>query len=88
MSNGVKSTVSYAFMLSYIIFSRPLDSDVIHLDIFGTHLVILNSLEAASELLEKRSAIYSSRLVVKALLHWRGAYESYDVDPQHLCYDC
>lgn len=35
--------------------------DVIHLENFGQHFVILNSEEAAVDLLEKRSAIYSDR---------------------------
>ncbi|KZP29761.1 cytochrome P450 [Athelia psychrophila] len=47
--------------LQYAKWSQEYKSDVIHLNIFGTHLVILNSLEATSDLLEKRSAIYSSR---------------------------
>ena len=35
--------------------------DVIHLRIFTRDLIILSSFEGAQELLEKRSAIYSSR---------------------------
>lgn len=37
------------------------DSDIIHLDVVGTSVVVLNSLEAISDLLDKRSSIYSSR---------------------------
>lgn len=36
-------------------------SDVIYLSMAGTHIVVLNSRRAASELLEKRGTIYSSR---------------------------
>ena len=36
-------------------------SDVIHVDVMGSHIVILNSTKAGHELLEKRSAIYSDR---------------------------
>lgn len=36
-------------------------SDVIYLNMAGTHIVVLNSRRAASELLEKRGTIYSSR---------------------------
>ncbi|KAF5366012.1 hypothetical protein D9758_006591 [Tetrapyrgos nigripes] len=36
-------------------------SDVLHIDIFGDHTVVLNSAKAAEELLERRSGIYSSR---------------------------
>ena len=35
--------------------------DVIHANVLGTHYIILNSLEAVEDLLEKRSAIYSDR---------------------------
>nr|BAL05183.1 cytochrome P450 [Phanerodontia chrysosporium] len=36
-------------------------SDVIHLNMAGTHLIVLNTLRACSNLLEKRSTIYSDR---------------------------
>ncbi|KAH9019123.1 cytochrome P450 [Lactarius pseudohatsudake] len=36
-------------------------SDIIHADVIGSHIVILNSIKAANELLEKRSSIYSDR---------------------------
>ncbi|KAH9038276.1 cytochrome P450 [Lactarius hengduanensis] len=36
-------------------------SDIIHTDVIGSHIVILNSIKAANELLEKRSSIYSDR---------------------------
>ncbi|SJL11893.1 uncharacterized protein ARMOST_15307 [Armillaria ostoyae] len=37
------------------------DSDIIHLDVVGTSVIVLNSLDATSDLLDKRSSIYSSR---------------------------
>ena len=37
------------------------DSDIIHVNALGTSIVILNSYEIASNLLDKRSGIYSSR---------------------------
>jgi hypothetical protein len=37
------------------------DSDIIHVNALGTSIVILNSYEAAVNLLDKRSSIYSSR---------------------------
>ncbi len=40
---------------------RSSDSDIIHLDVAGTSIVVLNSVEAASELLDGRSALYSDR---------------------------
>lgn len=41
--------------------SKELDSDIIHLDVAGASIIILDSEEAATELLDKRSSIYSSR---------------------------
>jgi hypothetical protein len=35
--------------------------DVVHIDIFGQSIIILNSLQAARDLLDKRSSIYSDR---------------------------
>ena len=37
------------------------DSDIIHVNALGTSIIILNSYEAAVDLLDKRSGIYSSR---------------------------
>ena len=48
---------------------RCLGSDILHLEFFGTHLVVLNSEKAATDLLEKRSSIYSDRCVQKISLH-------------------
>ncbi|KAF7422334.1 hypothetical protein PC9H_010490 [Pleurotus ostreatus] len=39
--------------------------DVMHLEVLGNHLVVLDSREAAIDLLEKRSAIYSDRPFVR-----------------------
>ncbi|KAF8993007.1 cytochrome P450 [Cyathus striatus] len=46
---------------TYAKWSKLYKSDVLHLQAAGSSLIILNSYEAAKELLEKRSAIYSSR---------------------------
>ncbi|KAF7348414.1 O-methylsterigmatocystin oxidoreductase [Mycena sanguinolenta] len=35
--------------------------DVVHLQVFGNHILILNSAKAATELLEKRAILYSDR---------------------------
>ncbi|GJE99700.1 cytochrome P450 [Phanerochaete sordida] len=37
------------------------DSDIIHLNMAGTHLIVLNSLQACIDLLQKRSGFYSDR---------------------------
>ncbi|KAJ8079586.1 hypothetical protein PM082_011173 [Marasmius tenuissimus] len=40
---------------------RELGTDIIHLDALGVSIIVLDSVKAAEELVEKRSAIYSSR---------------------------
>ena len=35
--------------------------DIVHVETFGNHVIYLNTIEAANELLDKRSTIYSSR---------------------------
>ena len=37
------------------------DSDIIHVNALGTSMVILNSYEVATDLLDQRSSTYSSR---------------------------
>jgi hypothetical protein len=39
------------------------DSDIIHVNALGTSMVILNSYKVATDLLDARSSIYSSRWV-------------------------
>ncbi|KIJ14852.1 hypothetical protein PAXINDRAFT_78324 [Paxillus involutus ATCC 200175] len=53
--------------------SRKYGSDVIHLNIFGSHLVVLNSVRVANDLLDHRGSIYSSRprmVMLKELMGW------------------
>ncbi|KAF8257403.1 hypothetical protein EI94DRAFT_1630986 [Lactarius quietus] len=40
-------------------------SDVIHVNILGSHIIILNSMKLANELLKKRSSIYSDSCTTK-----------------------
>ncbi|CAE7098251.1 unnamed protein product [Rhizoctonia solani] len=52
--------------------------DIVYLNLFGHEIIVLNSSEAASDLLEKRSALYSDRfcplmLKDKELLDWSTA---------------
>lgn len=39
------------------------ESDILHVDAAGQSMVILNSYDAALDLLERRSSVYSSRFV-------------------------
>ncbi|KAF7348420.1 hypothetical protein MSAN_01796300 [Mycena sanguinolenta] len=46
--------------------------DIMHAQVFGQHILILNSIKAATELLEKRAIIYSdrSRIPIVSLMGW------------------
>lgn len=44
-----------------VVLTCGLDSDILYLDLCGTHMVILNSTKSANDLLDKRSATYSDR---------------------------
>ncbi|KAH9039868.1 cytochrome P450, partial [Lactarius pseudohatsudake] len=47
--------------VTYKKWSDQYGSDVVHVDVLGTHMVIVNSAKAANELFDKRSSIYSDR---------------------------
>ncbi|KAH9160853.1 cytochrome P450 [Lactarius sanguifluus] len=47
--------------VTYRNWSEESGSDIIHTDVMGSHIVILNSIKAANDLFEKRSSIYSDR---------------------------
>ncbi|KAF8598882.1 cytochrome P450 [Ceratobasidium sp. AG-I] len=47
--------------LAYLRLGKELNSDIIFLEMLGTNIVVLNSAEAASDLMDKRSALYSGR---------------------------
>ncbi|KAI0295324.1 CyP450 monooxygenase [Multifurca ochricompacta] len=47
--------------ITYKKWSEESGSDVVHADVLGSHIIILNSAKAANELLDKRSSIYSDR---------------------------
>ncbi|THU77011.1 cytochrome P450, partial [Dendrothele bispora CBS 962.96] len=46
---------------TYMRWGREYKSDIIHLDVLGSSILIVNSSEAAFELMDRRSSIYSSR---------------------------
>ncbi|KAF9261712.1 cytochrome P450 [Marasmius fiardii PR-910] len=59
--------------------SRQYDSDLIHLNVFGTHLIIINSQKAAKELFDKKSAMYGDRPRMTMIneiigLHWHFGF--------------
>lgn len=63
--------------------AKAYGSDLIHLDVFGTSIVVLNSYNAASDLLEKRSSIYSNRpklIMATEIMGWKNSmfFKQYD----------
>ncbi|KAE9399411.1 cytochrome P450 [Gymnopus androsaceus JB14] len=55
--------------------AEKFDSDILHLEVAGTDYIVLNSYDAATDLLEKRSSIYSGRphyTMLCDLVGWSG----------------
>lgn len=70
MHNGGRTTVrliplSFSFLILVNILT---DSDILHLHAAGRDIIVLNSFGAATALLDKKSAIYSSRCISSSLL--------------------
>ncbi|KAJ6588876.1 hypothetical protein B0H19DRAFT_222964 [Mycena capillaripes] len=55
------SMPSHSQWETYSKWSKKYNSDILCANVLGTSIIILTSLEAATDLLEKRSAIYSDR---------------------------
>ncbi|KAF8218550.1 cytochrome P450 [Tricholoma matsutake] len=59
--------------VTYHKWCKEFDSEIIHLNVAGTSLVVLDTSEATTELLERRSSIYSDRPrmpMAKELMGW------------------
>ncbi|KAG6872554.1 hypothetical protein C0995_008898 [Termitomyces sp. Mi166 len=59
--------------ITYHKWCQELGSDMIHLDIAGTSIIVLNNAQMATDLLEKRSSIYSNRIrmpMINELMGW------------------
>ncbi|GJE96513.1 cytochrome P450 [Phanerochaete sordida] len=53
--------------------SRKYGSDLVHFEVFGTHIVVVNSAQAAKDLLDKRSNIYQDKqhsVMIHELTGW------------------
>ena len=61
----------YRLTLSCFISDVHRDSDVVHFKLFRTHVIVINSAIAATELFEKRSTMYSDRYVPGAWSQFR-----------------
>ncbi|TFK20661.1 cytochrome P450 [Coprinopsis marcescibilis] len=52
---------------------KEFDTDVLYLNVAGTHMIVLDNLEVTTDLLEKRSTLYSSRAkfpMIRELMGW------------------
>ncbi|TFK41805.1 cytochrome P450 [Crucibulum laeve] len=61
----------------YTSWGEEFGSDIIHLDVAGKSIIVLNSVETAHDLLDYRSAIYSSRPIstmVSELIGWKWLF--------------
>ncbi|PPQ83215.1 Dimethyltryptamine 4-hydroxylase (PsiH) [Psilocybe cyanescens] len=59
--------------LTFLQWGRDYQTDILYVDAGGSEMIILNSLEAITDLLEKRGSIYSGRLestMVNELMGW------------------
>ncbi|KAF8467541.1 cytochrome P450 [Russula ochroleuca] len=68
--------------LTYSQWGKTYNSDIVHVNSLGTHVIVLNSAKAVHELFEKRSSIYSDRLKGKGLpyrirMSWNIAFLPY-----------
>ncbi|KAJ7607921.1 cytochrome P450, partial [Roridomyces roridus] len=64
---------------TYMEWSKSYNSDILHLSMAGKSVVILSSMNAAVDLLQKRSAIYSDRVrlpMVNELMRWEFNFGS------------
>lgn len=59
------------FWLANVISSTLLDTDVLYLNLFGKDMIILNTNKVISDLLDKRSKIYSDKVSVPSLFPCR-----------------
>ncbi|KAF8262577.1 cytochrome P450 [Lactarius quietus] len=68
--------------LTYSLWGKQYNSDIVHATALGTHIIVLNSAKAVHELFEKRSSIYSDRPPLPSLTHlirmnWNIAFLPY-----------
>ncbi|KAJ7301348.1 cytochrome P450 [Mycena albidolilacea] len=66
---------------TYARWSKQYDSDIIHLNLAGTSVIVLSSLEATDALLEKRSSLYSDRDALTMVTELMGWY--FDIGRTH-----
>ncbi|KAJ8508610.1 hypothetical protein ONZ45_g9134 [Pleurotus djamor] len=72
IGNLLSAPTQYQWV-KYAQWSKELDTDIIHLQVFGTSIIVLNSFESAQEILNRRSALSSGRSVstmLNKLMGW------------------
>ncbi|KAL1744100.1 cytochrome P450 [Schizophyllum fasciatum] len=57
---------------TYMAWAKEYDSAVLHADVFGQPLIVLNTYEACTDLLDKRSASYSGRPAIPMVTELMG----------------
>ncbi|KIK66620.1 hypothetical protein GYMLUDRAFT_908855 [Collybiopsis luxurians FD-317 M1] len=71
--------------ITYTDWYHKYGSDIVHVNVAGQPIIILNTLEAASELLEKRGAIYSSRpryTMLNEVIGWKWNFVNMSYGPE------
>ena len=63
VEQGIRCVGSSRQLFTRCVDYRSIDSDIIYVNALGTSILVLNSLSAAEDLLDKRSGVYSSRYV-------------------------
>ncbi|KAI9443617.1 cytochrome P450 [Lactarius indigo] len=68
--------------LTYWRWGKQYNSDIVHAQVLGTHVIVLSSTKAACELFEKRSSLYSDRPLLPSLtqlirMNWNIAFLPY-----------
>lgn len=62
---GQRSTVSYfhgfCCVIDQTFLVLAIETDILHLNVAGTSIIVLDTYDAVMDLLEKRSSIYSNR---------------------------
>ncbi|KAJ6580680.1 cytochrome P450 [Mycena capillaripes] len=64
---------------TYLEWSKQLNSDIIYLNAVGTSIVVLSSMDAVKELLERRSSLYSDRNYEIWRSHRKLLHEAFNV---------
>ena len=52
----------FTHVLGYLTWMDSADTDILHLDMMGSHVVVLSSSDIATDLLERRGVVYGDRV--------------------------